>query len=572
MCTWSPSFRRHLVSACVALLGIGHQGCSDTPPPDTSGASTGLAFSEVTATAGLGDFRHETGARGDKWMPETFGAGGGFVDYDGDGWQDVLLVGGGTWEREGAPIPALELYRNNRDGTFTRATEQAGLDGISAYGFGIVIADYDNDGDEDIFLTTLEENMLFRNDGGTFSEIGRAARLAEHAEWSTAAVFFDADRDGWLDLYVGNYVPWTPQTDKWCTSDGATKDYCTPHQYEGTSGRFFRNNADGTFVERTQEAGLDGSPGKTLGAAVFDFNNDGWMDFVVANDTERDLLYRNNGDGTFHEIGVASGVAFDENGRSRAGMGVDAGVLDESGHLTIAIGNFSEEMVGLYRHLGNGLFSDQAAAAGIGMPSFLPLTFGLFFFDVELDGDLDLLLSNGHIVEHIERIQPSITYRQPAQIYLNNDDGTFELAKDIEGGVLDRRIVGRGAAYADYDHDGDLDVLITENGGAAHLWRNELNPRDRGSVHFLRVRLEGTPHNRDAVGARLVAITENRRQERRVRTGGSYLSQSEKTVTFGLGAAMRVDTLRVTWPNGQEDVFEDVQVDQTFRLRQGHRK
>lgn len=503
-------------------------------------------------------------------MPETFGAGGGFTDYDGDGWLDVVLVGGGTWDD--ASIPALELYRNNRDGTFTRVTEQAGLAGVSAYGFGVVTADYDNDGDEDIFLTTLGQNMLFRNERGVFSEVGIDAGLSSQAEWSTASIFFDADRDGWLDLFVGNYVPWTPETDKWCTSDGVTKDYCTPHQYEGTPGRFFHSNGDGTFTERTHEVGIVDAPGKTLGAALLDFNQDGWMDFVVANDTERDLLYLNDGDGTFREVGVESGVAFDENGRARAGMGVDAAVLDGSGYPAIAVGNFSEERAGFYRHVGSGLFRDQAAAAGIGMPSFLTLTFGLFFFDVELDGDLDLLFANGHIIEHIERLQSSVSYRQPVQLFLQDGRGTFDLAVDLGGGVFDQRLVGRGAAYGDYDRDGDLDVLLTENGGPVHLWRNELNPTEGDAVHFLRIRLEGVSSNRDAIGARLTAVTRDRRQVRHVQTGGSYLSQSEKTVTFGLGEVNRVDTLQVVWPGGRHDIFADVEADQSLHLIEGRER
>lgn len=553
----------------MGLLAMGCGGPAPAPPPAPSPAAPALAFTDVTAEAGLADFRHETGAFGRKWMPETLGAGGGFVDVDGDGWLDVLLVAGATWPGHGAPVPALELYRNDGDGTFTRATEQAGLDRLTAYGFGIAAADYDNDGDQDVFLTTLGENRLLRNDGGVFTDVGREAGLADPAEWSTAALFFDADHDGWPDLYVGNYVPWTPETDKWCTSDGTTKDYCTPHQYEGTPGRFYRNNGDGTFTERTREAGFGGSPGKTLGVAALDYDGNGWTDVFVANDTERNLLYRNNGDGTFREVGVAAGVAFNENGRARAGMGVDAAVLDESGRPAIAVGNFSEEMVGLFRYMGHGLFRDQAPAARIGMPSFLSLTFGLFFFDADLDADLDLLLTNGHIIEHVERMQASITYRQPPQLFLNQGDGTFDLAANIEGGVFERKLVGRGAAYGDIDRDGDLDVLITENGGPVHLWRNEVIPRRQGDVHVLRVHLEGAPLNRDALGARLVAVAGGRRQEWFVRTGSSYLSQSEKTATFGLGAATRVDTLRVYWPGGRMEVFENVLADQEWRLVQG---
>ena len=557
----------------LSLPAAGGFGCNtpgSTAPPANIPPEAETAFTDVTNVAGLGDFRHETGASGNKWMPETLGAGGGFVDYDGDGWVDVVLVAGGVWpEQATASGPALHLYRNNREGTFTRATEAAGLGTPTAYGFGVAAADYDNDGDEDIFLTTLAENLLFRNEGGVFTEVGPTGGLADHTAWSTAALFFDADRDGWVDLYVGNYVPWTPETDIWCTSDGATKDYCTPHQYEGTPGRFYRNNGDGTFAERTHEAGLDTNPGKTLGAAELDFNRDGWPDFAVANDTQRDLLYRNNGDGTFEDVGIASGVAFDRNGRARAGMGIDAGVVDASGEPTLFIGNFSDEMVGAYRHLGNGLFVDNGPASGVGLPSLRVLTFGLFLFDADLDADLDLVLANGHIIEHIERMQDGITYREPAQLFLNDGDGRFAQAAPAAGDAFEQTLVGRGAAYADYDRDGDLDVLLTENGGPARLWRNNLNPKARYDVHFLRIRLEGRQSNRDALGARVVAVVGGRRQERRVRTGGSYLSQSEKTITFGLGPATVIDTLRIYWPAGGEDIFQQVAVDQEVRLVEG---
>ena len=544
------------------------QGCTKASSSIESAAETGAAFTDVTQSAGLGDFRHETGAFGQKWMPESLGAGGGFIDYNGDRRLDVVLVAGAVWPERGAPIPALELYRNEGDGTFSRVTMEAGLGSVSAYGFGIAAADYDGDGDEDVFLTTLAENMLFRNDDGIFTEVAQEAGLAEHSEWSTAAMFFDADADGLLDLYVGNYVPWSPENDKWCTSDGVTKDYCTPHQYDGIPGRFFRNTGSGSFEERTAEAGFGGSPGKTLGVVSMDFDVDGRVDVFVANDTERNLLYHNEGGGRFREIGVAAGVAYDVNGRARAGMGVDAAVLQGT-RTSIAVGNFSEEMVALFTYTGNDLFVDRAAAAGLGMASMQPLTFGLFFFDANLDGFLDLLLANGHIIEHIETLQPSLTYRQRAQLFLGRRDGTFEAGVVQEDGALAQKLVARGAAHGDYDGDGDLDVLITENGGGVYLWRNELNPASRDSAHSLRVHLEGIPPNLEALGARVIAVAGGRRQERWVRSGGSYLSQSEKTLTFGFGSEVEVDSLLIYWPSGRVDVLEHVKADQTLRLIEG---
>lgn len=564
------------VRVYVLAVGCGliAPGCADSRKPGLvveEVASPVPLFTEVTSEAGLANFSHERGAFGMKWMPETFSSGGGFIDYDSDGWSDVLLVGGGVWPGKEPQVPALQLYRNNHDGTFTRVTEEVGLGTVYAYGFGIAAADYDNDGDQDIFLSTIAENLLFRNEGGFFIETGREAGIADQAVWSTASLFFDADRDGWLDLYVGNYVPWTPETDRWCTSDGETKDYCTPHQYEGIPGRFYRNNRDGTFREWTRQAGLDDSPGKTLGAAELDFNNDGWSDIIVANDTQRNLLYQNNGDGTFRELGMESGLAFDSNGRTRAGMGVDAGVVDRTGETSIVIGYFSEEMVSICRHMGNGLFVDRSTAAGIGMPTLLVLTFGVILSDLDLDGDLDLTLANGHIVENVQKMQETITYRQKAQLFMNDGDGKFTLVSSEPGSAFDQELVGRALASADYDKDGDLDLLLTENGGPVHLWRNELNPKERGGPHFLRLRLKGNQSNRDALGARVIAVVGDQYQERRVRTGGSYLSQSELTVTFGLGEAVAVDTLRIYWPSGQVDIFEEVAADQEIQLIEGQR-
>ena len=503
-------------------------------------------------------------------MPETFGSGAGFIDFDGDGWPDILLVSGGVWPGHGDPIPALQVYRNNRDGSFTRVTDEVGLGNVSAYGFGIAAADYDNDGDQDIFLSTLGRNLLLRNDPiaeqepqRTFTEVGERAGIGDESSWSTAALFFDADRDGWVDLFVGNYVPWSRETDKWCTSDGNTKDYCTPHQYEGSPGRFYRNNGDGTFTDQTTEAGFGHNPGKTLGITELDADQDGWPDLVVANDTERNLFYLNDGDGTFSEIGLETGLAYGPDGRARAGMGIDAGIVDAGGQPTVFVGNFTDEPVSVFRRTAGGGFVDRSAASGIGIPSILILTFGLLLTDFELDGDLDLVLANGHIVEHVEQLQETVTYRQPPHLYINSGAGRFELGKQL----LEHRLVGRGLASADYDRDGDIDLLLTENGGPLHLLRNELRPN--ASANFLRVRLDGRRSSRDALGARIIAVAGGIRQERRVRTGGSYLSQSELAVTFGLGAATAVDSVVIEWPSGEVDRMLDVRANQELRIIEG---
>ncbi len=566
-------FRLKWLASCsgfILLVGGALSCAGPEPAAEQEGQSKGTdrilpAFTDITAEAGLGEFWYENGATGEKWFPESMGSGGGFIDYDGDGWIDILLVGGGTWsEREDELVPALWLYRNNGDGTFSLRTDEAGLGGIFAYGLGISVADYDNDGDEDFYFTTLRDNMLFRNDGGRFTDVGQASGAIGEPAWSTNAIFFDADQDGWLDLYVGNYVDWSIEDDLWCTLDGVTKSYCTPELYSGIPSRFYRNNGDGTFIDQTEAAGFLPAPGKTLGAVELDFNKDGWPDLVVACDTQRNLLYENNGDGTFTEKGAISGIAYDENGGARAGMGIDVGIVDHTGEETVFVGNFSREMIGVFRHVGNGLFIDRAAVSKIGRPSLLTLTFGLFLFDPDLDGDLDLFTANGHVQVEIDYTEDGITYKEPPHLFINRGDGIFEDVAKAAGGVLSRPIVGRGAAYADIDRDGDQDILITTNNGPAYLWRN-----DQQNGHFLRVQLEGRQSNRNAIGIRIVAVVGDRRMERRIRTGSSFLSQMEKTVTFGLGASTIIDSLIIYWRNGRVARFADVGADQEVRIVEG---
>lgn len=548
-----------LASGCAAPEPAPAPAPSDSAVTDAAA----IAFADVTIATGLAGFRHHTGDSGKRWFPEIAGGGGGFIDYNGDERLDLVLVSGGTWE--GEQPPALRLFRNEGDSTFADVTEAAKLSASSAYGMGVTVADYDNDGDPDLYLTALRKNLLFRNEGdGTFAEVAQGAGVAGPPRWSTAAVFFDADRDGWLDLYVGGYVRWSPEEDLWCSVDGKIKSYCTPEAYEGTAPHFYHNNGDGTFSEQTGTAGFTPAPGKTLGAATLDYNKDGWPDLAVANDMNPDLLYENNGDGTFTERGMVSGIAFNGDGKARAGMGIDVGVVDTTGEPTIVVGNFSNEVIGVYRHAAEGLFVDRSAISGIGAPSRLTLTFGLFLFDAELDGDLDLLAANGHLQEEISEVRDGVSFRQPAQLFLNQGHGAFQAYRPMAKGVFAQPMVARGAAHGDYDADGDSDVLITENGGPVHLWRNDSR---RG--HFLRVRLEGRQSNRDGVGARVVAVADGRRVMRRVRAGASYLSASDKVLTFGLGRAAQADSLLVHWPSGHTDRLAGVAAGQTLRIVEG---
>ena len=519
--------------------------CRQAPVDPADEVHAEIIFTDVTREAGLGDFRHETGAFGRVWMPETMGGGGGFLDYDGDGLTDIMLVAGGVLREEDAPLAALRLYRNRGDGSFEDVTAEAGLASLFAYAFGITAADYDNDGDTDVFVATLGENLLLRNDGGVFTDVAQEAGLMQESLWSSATVFFDADRNGWLDLFVGHYVEWSPESDIYCSRVEDRKSYCTPEAYPGVGSRFYRNNGDGTFSDGSDLGDFGTAPGKTLAALSLDYNRDGWPDLVVANDTQRDLLFVNQGDGTFEERGVPSGIAFDESGRARAGMGIDAGVVDQTGETTVFVGHFSAEMVGVYRHAMNGFFVDRAAISRIGRPSLPTLTFGLLLFDADLDQDLDLFTANGHITEDVEEVEEGILYRQQSQLYLNSAEGTFHEMTPAPANALSSFLIARGAAWADYDRDGDIDVLVTENGGPAHLWRNE-----QEAGNYLRIRLEGSRSNRDGIGSRIVVHVGTSRLERYVRSGSSYLSQSQLDAHFGLGSATAVDSLAVYWPSG----------------------
>ena len=526
-------------------------------------AATPVVFTDVTEQAGI-RFTHTTGAFGAKYMPETFGSGVLWLDVDGDGWQDILLVNSTAWpERDDAATHAA-LYRNDGDGTFTDITRGSGLD-VPVYGMGGTAADFDNDGYLDVYLTALGPNRLFKGHGdGTFADVTAAAGVGDPG-FSTSALWFDYDNDGHLDLFVGNYVEWSPDTDLFCSLVGDTKSYCTPESYQGQSSTLYRNRGDLTFEDVTTAAGLRAPSSKALGVAMLDVDGDDWMDLFVTNDTQPDQLFRNRGDGTFEDVGVLAGVAFSESGVARAGMGVDAVDYDRSGRPSLIIGNFSTEMMALYHNEGNGLFIDEAPRSAIGRATRLTLTFGCFFFDFDLDGWPDIFAANGHVADDVERVQSRVTYAQQPQLFRNLGQGQFEEIVAPNGSALQTPMVGRGAAYADADNDGDLDVLVTANGGPARLLRN-----DGGNAnHMLRVRTVGTASTRDGIGARVEVTAGGDTRWQTVKTGSSYLSQSELGLTFGLGGATTVSTVRVAWPSGQVDTIAGVDADQAITIEEG---
>jgi enediyne biosynthesis protein E4 len=520
-------------------------------------------FTDVTSAASI-RFRHTNGAFGKKYLPETVGSGAAFLDVDSDGWQDLLLVNSRNWPgRAGAPsYPAL--YRNNRNGTFSDITRAAGL-AVEMYGLGVSGADYDNDGDADIYITALGPNRLFRNNGGgRFDDVTVRAGVGDPG-FSTSALWFDYDRDGRLDLFVANYVEWSSETDLFCTLNGKTKSYCTPESYKGQSPTLYRNAGDGRFENVTRKAGLYDPSAKALGLALIDYDNDGLLDVFAANDTQPNRLYRNKGNGTFADVGVMTGVAFNEAGKARAGMGTDAADYDWSGRQSLIIGNFSNEMMALYSNEGNGLFIDEAPTSTIGRASTLRLTFACFFFDFDLDGALDIFAANGHVADDIATVQPTITYAQPPLLFRNLGRKKFEDVSIRVGEAFARPAVARGAAYGDYDNDGDLDLIVTANNGPARLFRN-----DGTANHKLRVTLTGAASNRDGIGAKVRVLRGTGSPvSAMVKTGSSYLSQSELPLTFGLGAATKVSGIEITWPNGRTDRLPGVAGDQSITIAEG---
>jgi hypothetical protein len=534
-----------LVAAACLLAGQAPKPSSPTP----------IVFTDVTAKAGI-HFVQNAGRTGKKYLPETLGAGCAFFDADGDGWQDVLLINGMDFTPGGHRSLAA-LYRNNHDGTFTDITAGSGLD-VEMYGMGVAIGDYDNDGRDDVYITALGGDHLFHNEGrGKFRDVTKASGI-QNDSLGTSAAWLDYDRDGKLDLFVANYVQWSPKNDLWCSLDGATKSYCTPESYKGTPSRLYHNLGGGHFEEVAQRAGVGDPTSKSLGVTVLDYNGDGWPDIFVANDTQPNKLYRNLKNGTFKEEGMSAGVAYGEDGVARGAMGADAGDYDRSGRPHLLVGNFSNQMLGLYHNEGSGLFVDEAPLSTVGRASLLSLSFGVFFFDYDLDGHPDIFTANGHIEDQIGRVQPRVSYREAPLLFRNLGNGKFDNVSGQVGPDLLRPMVARGAAYADFDQDGDLDILVSTNNGPAYLFRNDGGNRN----HWLSVRLAGTRSNRDGIGAVVRIHSPSGEQWNMVRSGSSYCSQSELPLTFGLGNDTTVSAIDLEWPSGSRQHFGSMPANQ----------
>jgi enediyne biosynthesis protein E4 len=546
------------VAAVTAALLAAQIGCGPHPaaPAAAAPAAPAVTFTDVTARAGI-QFHHFNGARGRKWLPETMGSGCAFLDYDNDGWLDILLVNGNSSlggaqpsQASGSGAATLHLYRNNHDGTFTDVSAKTGMN-VSLYGMGVAVGDYDNDGWDDLFITCVGRSRLFHNVAGAgggrrFVDVTAQCGIVDRG-FATSCAWLDYDRDGRLDLFVCHYVVWSPARDSFYSVDGVHKSYARPQSYTAESCRLYHNLGGGRFADVTAKAGILNARSKALGVAVSDYDGDGWPDIFVANDTEPNFLYHNQGDGTFKEVGVVAGLALSEQGTSRAGMGIDTADLRHTGAFDVLITNFAGEQLTLYHRDASGIFLDVAAQSGVGIATQTYLGFGAFFVDYDLDGWQDLFINNGHINDDIASRDAGVSYAEPALLFRNVGAGRFVDVSARSGAALTTPRVGRGAAWGDFDNDGSPDLLLMANNGPAALLHND----NRTGNGWIRLRLVGTTSNTDAYGARVQVKIGGDTQTQEVRSGSSYLSASDRRLLFGLGAAARADAVDIRWPDGK---------------------
>jgi hypothetical protein len=526
-----------------------------------------VEFVDVARRAGLA-FTHTNAMSSEKYLIETMGAGCGWIDYDRNGLFDLYLVNGSATPRYKPTRPVHSaLYRNNGDGTFTDVTEKAGVGAEGLFGMGVAVGDYDNDGYPDLFVMGYGRCILYRNNGdGTFSDVTARAGVANLGKWASSAAWFDYDNDGRLDLAIANYLDWNPETNLYCGSQGAgMRSYCHPDNYHGQAPTLYHNNGDGTFSDVSAASGLAAKPANGLGIVTFDYDDDGWQDIFISNDSQPNSLFHNNRDGTFREVAYESGVAVSEDGNSEAGMGVDAADLSGLGRLDLLVGHLDLQLARLYRNQGDGSFTDATSACKLSYETFHSSEFGLRFLDYDNDGRRDIFMATGHVLDNIDRYHKGVLYAEPKLMFRNTGNGQYVNVSDRLGPDFRVCRVSRGAAVGDFDNDGDLDILVNNNGQAAELLRN-----DGGNAnHWLQILLIGTRSNRDGVGARLKVVAGDLTLYDQRKGGMSYQSAQDPRLHFGLGGRTRIDLIEIRWPGGASTRLTGVAADQILAIQEG---
>jgi len=532
-----------------------------------TGAEPGITFRDATSAAGI-HFVHDNAASSEKYLIETMGAGAAWLDYDNDGWLDLYLVNSaGTKAYTPAQRLRGALYRNNGDGTFTDVTQRAGVEAAGLFGMGVAVGDYDNDGFPDLYIAGYGRSILYHNNrDGTFTDVTAKAQVANTGKWGSSAAWFDYDRDGRLDLIVANYVDFTPENNRVCVENGH-RSYCHPNKYRGQTPALYHNNGDGTFTDVSAASGIGAKAGNGLGVVCFDFNGDGWADVFIANDSMENFLFVNRHNGTFAEIAVEAGVAFGEDGKPEAGMGVDVGDYDHDGRPDLFVTHLDLEWNRLYRNRGDGTFDDATFTSKIGSSNYHLSGFGTGFIDYDNDGWPDIFIANGHVLDNVQLFHAGTAWAEPKTMYRNRG-GWFEVVTNQLGSDLVVPRAGRGAAFADFDNDGDIDILVTNNGQAPQLLRNDGGNRN----HWLGLRLVGTRSNRDGIGAKVTVKAGGSTQVQEMKAGSSYQSAHDPRLHFGFGRAAKVDSLRIEWPSGTQETFTDVPADRFVRVEEGKRE
>jgi hypothetical protein len=514
----------------------------------------------VAREAGI-TFRHENGASKEKLMPETFGSGVAWIDFDNDGLPDLFFANGADLAH-GKPSSGNVLYRNLGNGKFEDVTKKAGVAGNGMFATGVTVGDYDNDGFLDVFVTGYNSRQLFHNNGdGTFTDVTAKAGVAGGG-WSSSAAWVDYDRDGYLDLFVARYLDYDIHNAPYCGyKQEGYRMYCDPQQFDGVPAQLFHNNHDGTFTDVSVKAGIANRAGKGLGVVVGDIDLDGWPDIFVTNDGVRNFLYRNKSDGTFQDITYTAGTGFDMNGKAMAGMGTEIADFDGDGLPDIFLTAFSREYNTLFRNLGKLQFEDVTLKAGL-QSGFLTLAFGTKLFDYDNDGSLDIFCTNGHVTDNVELYDPQLSYKQSDLLYQNIGGGKFKDVSAESGPAFRIKHVGRGAAVADFDNDGDLDIVIADCGGPALLYRNDGGNRN----HWLAIKARGRESNRFGLGSKVRVTAGGVTQYREINPSGSYLSTSDMRLYVGLGKETVARRLEIEWPRGKKQVLENVPANQVLNL------